>query len=1126
MTTSSNGRARSKYAFAKNKNTTNNNNNAPENKLTCVGCSGDCPKRCKNTRCAKCCEEFQGGTACSGHAKSRAKAREKARKKEQARGRSKGGANNDKRGEKLRREFDSPSASNGTTSSEQHHKQESSLPPGWTEHLTDNGIPYYYHQENGTSTWIKPVHSQQDQHRDDRKQQNRRRKNTQQHQDADTDTHTNKAQELPPGWTQHFTEKGTPYWDNKEQGCRSWTKPTAETAEAAASEAAAAAAAAPVYESADPNTFSRDDIPASTHGDYVYDREPIARENTQAEERKEKQAERKEGGREERSNDRWSRLKQYREKTTSARTVCENPKDPGKRIEGLRINDFLPETVRLVAENPIVGIVAPTGTGKTAGVPPCLALAFRTNIWVTVPTRSATKIWEWVSTKYRELSFGMAANSVRTYHRNTDVVYMTTGHMYLKLLGILRRMRAQRKKLIEEVGEAAAMAPDAIPKPNTLPGILMVDETHHPSTENYALLKLLKYMRKEFPVTVPKLVVSSATFGVEAFVADFPVAKMLKIPVQSYEVKIQYLPHPVSQKKELLGRAADAAYDIASSLRRRGDKGVVLVFCSGKAEVETVCEFAEGRCRGGISIMPLYSSLPADDIDEALSEVNGVRIVVATNLAESSITIPNTVAVVSTMFHKEIQLGMNERQLLKEVKISQASADQQKGRTGRTCPGRCFRMCTEREFKALPKFDSSEIHRSDAYRIVLDFVSSCFSPQEMADILEFPFSRIQTAINRLRSLGMIEETKDHKGGDKQDKHQAFQVTEMGEFVSAFPVIPEMGCVIYYAPDDPGLVRLLLICVAYAETAIGGSFFWFPRREFNETPKDYELKKRDIKNMYHERFRGASDLSSYVRIHEECEADVNAKLANSSGYMTRRKAYVDWTNENYMNNKQMASARTLLRNLIRSCEEMNIRVAHDLPERIPGGWWDDVHYLFTRSFSHCLLQLEGKKYYTLETESSKREGPVQVGKRDSLTTITGNPKRVISLHLIAYETSNGQRQIFAGGIFLPSEPDCEQLRDEVEHLLEVEKHRGLMLSYGLIETKPQRRGGGKSKKDGKNHKGSHSSDPRKALCLECRGDAPLGCPHTRCAKCCERFTGGRCRAHTKSKSKKKETENND
>ena len=160
---------------------------------------------------------------------------------------------------------------------------------------------------------------------------------------------------------------------------------------------------------------------------------------------------------------------------------------------------------------------------------------------------------------------------------------MTTGHMYLKLLNIVRKLRNEAK-LAREQGVEAPSA-----KPSTLPGILMVkcfvlfsiwfffglvcffgcclksknidfqitkwreciphitplslgggglqvDETHHPGTENFCLLKLLKYMREKFAFAMPKLVVSSATFGVEAFVKDFPIAKMLQIPVESHEV--------------------------------------------------------------------------------------------------------------------------------------------------------------------------------------------------------------------------------------------------------------------------------------------------------------------------------------------------------------------------------------------------------------------------------------------------------------------------------------------------------------------------------------------------------------------------------------------------------------
>eukprot|EP00467_Chlorarachnion_reptans_P021719 CAMPEP_0114538156 /NCGR_PEP_ID=MMETSP0109-20121206/29981_1 /TAXON_ID=29199 /ORGANISM="Chlorarachnion reptans, Strain CCCM449" /LENGTH=1190 /DNA_ID=CAMNT_0001722133 /DNA_START=107 /DNA_END=3679 /DNA_ORIENTATION=+ len=1117
------GKQASAKSFSKKSSGGSNSSSKRQEKQGCRGCGQDRPKKCQYSRCSKCCAEFLNGPPCDGHTKSRAKAKKK-RQLQESRGKSK-------------------------KNSPEESKREAALeplPPGWTEYKTEDGTPYFYHPDYET-TWYRPtaeavrnavvVHEKENggHHENGTTEDQAVPNGQEQQQRYDDGSHDNGAayKNGMPG--NHHDKKmedfrirqdhppNQPNGHAKINGggdvASKGRKPEKVPDRWARLKDPEPAPAPRRVEKAPSNrsdfSFREQSNSSKSRWSRLKEEPPKTRRKDREQNLHETSAGYNDDARklfspnEEPTNPRWQSLKEMRESKHDGFHPCDNPVDSKKRIPGLRINEFLPKTLELVAANPIVGIVAPTGTGKTAGVPPCLSLAFRTPIWVTVPTRSATKIWEWVSKHYPELKFGMAANSQKTYRRDTDVVYMTTGHMYLKLLNILRKLRSKQKKILEEGGENAAEKAKNIPKPSTLPGILMVDETHHPSTENYALLKLLKYMRKEFPKTVPKLVVSSATFGVEAFVRDFPIAKMMKIPVISHEVTIEYLPRPISQKKQLLGAAADAAHSIASNLLRRGKNGVVLVFCSGKAEVEMVCEFAEGRCRGRVSILPLYSNLPTEEIDEALAEVKGVRIVVATNLAESSITIPNTVAVVSTMFHKEVQLGLNERQLLKEVKISQASADQQKGRTGRTCPGHCFRMVTEREFAALPKFDSSEIHRSDAYRVVLDFVSSGFSPKEIAAILELPIERIETAVARLCSLGMIgsEEKKDKSGKD-------YYVTELGEFVSAFPVIPELGCVIYYAPNDPGMLRLLLICVAYAEIASGASFFWFPRREFEQTPKDYELMKRDIKNELHEKFRGQSDLSSYVRIHEYCESEVAERMRSSTGFLPKRKAYVDWANENYMNNKTLHSSRVLFRNLIRNCEDLGMRVAEDLPEQIPPEWWDDIHFLFTRSFSHCLLRLEGKKYYTVETEISKREGPVHVGKRDSMTFIQGTPKRVIALHLIAYETAGSNRQIFAGGILLPQYPDNPDLREDLEYLLD-SKHTGLMHAFGKIEdTRSSSR-----RATGKGGGGGGGGSANKVYCTECGGDRPAACPHERCAQCCSRFSNGRCRAHKKSKTQK-------
>ena len=276
------------------------------------------------------------------------------------------------------------------------------------------------------------------------------------------------------------------------------------------------------------------------------------------------------------------------------------PRTPGpiQTIPGLRINEYLTETLQLICSSSVTGIIAPTGTGKTAGVPPAVCTQLGVTVWVTVPNRSSTRIYSWVQEHFPKLSIGWAAHGQRDYRSDTDVVYMTTGHMYLKLLHMLTRIRqmetdarrrareGEAKFRAQEATEAAAaaeavdhaerladgLATKPLPGPgevsvtaamagarvlaeaaakaasavgvmnrSKLPGVLMVDETHHPSVENYALLKLLRYVRRSHPALIPRLLVSSATFGVEAFVEDFNDARMQQIPIEAYPVEVIYL---------------------------------------------------------------------------------------------------------------------------------------------------------------------------------------------------------------------------------------------------------------------------------------------------------------------------------------------------------------------------------------------------------------------------------------------------------------------------------------------------------------------------------------------------------------------------------------------------------
>jgi ATP-dependent helicase HrpA len=314
-------------------------------------------------------------------------------------------------------------------------------------------------------------------------------------------------------------------------------------------------------------------------------------------------------------------------------------------IPGLKITPSLPSLMQTIIANTVTAVVAPTGTGKTAQIPPLCAMLFGT-CWVTVPNRTSTRIHTWVQGHYPSLSVGWAAHSVKTYTRTTQVVYMTTGHLYHKLLNLLIKARAGKHV--------------------HLPDCLMIDESHHPSADNYALLKLVKWLKTDDQLKhlLPRLVVSSATANIEAFRVDFPRAAVATIGDPSYPVSIRYLPDdPTTNKlhsRNLNGRlktAGEEALKYSKALVDSGSDGTVLVFVPGVGEAESVMDIlyedTDPRV-ADVRVCPLHSGLSAKQIEEAAGELQGgvIRITVATNIAESSLTIKDVRFVIDTLHNK------------------------------------------------------------------------------------------------------------------------------------------------------------------------------------------------------------------------------------------------------------------------------------------------------------------------------------------------------------------------------------------------------------------------------------------------------------------------------------------
>lgn len=409
----------------------------------------------------------------------------------------------------------------------------------------------------------------------------------------------------------------------------------------------------------------------------------------------------------------------------------------------------------LIVNNNIVSLIAPTGSGKSLGVPNFLG---ENNIktFITVPTRTGAIS---LANRQRELlkdsnvSVGHAAEGYIGYNYNTTIVYATSGHIRKKMLSYFEHGKAQDIDFCT---------------------VLFVDEIHSGSIDNTIILSLwVEAARQE--KLVPRLLIASAT----------PVDPGLPYEIASYEVEIRlfnidyfYLPKDIKSDENLL--YMETAQLVANLHNNNPvSDGHILVFAAGASEISDIVANLDNLFIN-VDNKPLiymaHGTLPEEEVQKIYLDVpEGMRkIIVATNIAETSITVPFVGFVVDTMLEKRAETSASGGFRLTTTYISKDSAKQRAGRTGRTNEGKCYRMCTQEFYNNLEEHRPAEIDRIPLNDVIMELLDVGLSPSRV--LLNANSSKIQTAITLLNNLNMIV-----KSGEN------VTVTDSGHFSTSFPL---------------------------------------------------------------------------------------------------------------------------------------------------------------------------------------------------------------------------------------------------------------------------------------------------------------------------------------------------
>ena len=490
----------------------------------------------------------------------------------------------------------------------------------------------------------------------------------------------------------------------------------------------------------------------------------------------------------------------------------------------LPISQRRDEISKAIAAHQVVIVAGETGSGKTTQLPKiCLELGrgVRGMIGHTQPRRIAARtVAERISDEL-DVKLG---DAVGWKVRFTDDVSDRT---YVKLMtdGILLA-ELQSDRMLRQYDT------------------LIIDEAHERSLNIDFILGYLKRLLPRRPDL--KVIITSATIDPERFSRHFDDAPIVEVSGRTYPVELRYRPivDPDDPDADSDRDQTQAILDAVDELSAEGP-GDVLVFLSGEREIRDTADALVALEKPGLEILPLYARLSAGEQRRVFQRHRGRRVVLATNVAETSLTVPGIKYVIDPGFAR-ISRSSNRLkvQRLPIEKISQASANQRKGRCGRTSDGICVRLYAEDDFDARPEFTDPEILRTNLASVILQMAAA-----DLGDIAEFPFveppdrRHITDGMNLLHELGALEtSTKDTMP----------RLTVLGRRLARLPVDPRLARMVLEADKNGCVTEVTVIAAALSI----------------QDPRERPVEKQAQADQQHARFRDPdSDFMSYLKLWE-------------------------------------------------------------------------------------------------------------------------------------------------------------------------------------------------------------------------------------------------------------------
>ncbi|MFI8204382.1 ATP-dependent RNA helicase HrpA [Streptomyces sp. NPDC085937] len=480
--------------------------------------------------------------------------------------------------------------------------------------------------------------------------------------------------------------------------------------------------------------------------------------------------------------------------------------------------DAIAEAIR---DHQVVIVAGETGSGKTTQIPKiCMELGrgVRGMIGHTQPRRIAART---VAERVAEELDTPLGEAVGWKVRFTDQVNPDATFVKLMTDGIL---------LAEIQTDRELRAYDTI----------IIDEAHERSLNIDFLLGYLAQLLPKRPDL--KVVITSATIDPERFSRHFGDAPIIEVSGRTYPVEVRYRPLLEEDSDEADRDQITAITDAVEELMAEGP-GDILVFLSGEREIRDTADALTKKRYRSTEVLPLYARLSHAEQHRVFQQHGGRRIVLATNVAETSLTVPGIKYVIDPGFARISRYSHRTKvQRLPIEPVSQASANQRKGRCGRTSDGICIRLYSEDDFLSRPEFTDAEILRTNLASVILQMTAAGLGEIEKFPFIDPPDHRnIRDGVQLLHELGALDPTQ---------KDPRKRLTQTGRKLAQLPVDPRLARMVLEA-DRNGCAREVMVIAAALSI---------------QDPRERPSDKQTQADQQHARFRDeTSDFLAFLNL---------------------------------------------------------------------------------------------------------------------------------------------------------------------------------------------------------------------------------------------------------------------